>query len=899
MSESHNLTSQRWQCSVCTNCFPTKRHVATHYVRAHPSSSSKITSDDDEEEDNNPHQCSYCDRSLPSMQGLRLNLDLGDTLDWEELPSTPQPCTEGDNGPQGTGWPFSPISPTPMGYPTATATGETEQWDTREPEEGSESQGTQTHTPQGNRSGPDYALRDYLRGNVVFLSPHIHWPYSPIPPNTPGPRPSNYPGPESSNPLGRELDKGWMDSQNSGKGKSPVGKKGNNKGMGGRARRDAQGTDQPSMGTVVQGSGHRRGPISSGETARGSNRAGQRPRGRGKPPPTQVPQTSTETVPRPRKEGSERSRPLIRAQGTTSLPVTLPPNPSPVSLPLLMCKEDDRAPQKLFNTLRPLTGRVLSPTEWTRWCHGLERWTAGLSEWAYRRDEVNTPQKAWKRRQRNKRGGGRQGQGRETSQGTESEERPRGPTQAGQTQRNRTITRMANLQRRYNDSPKQCMEAIRHTPPTPRCEVPIEAVNAHFAAKLAPAQGINVSDPPPVDLWNHRVQCDVLEPPITQQEVKKTLLAMDSRSAPGPDRIRYNTWKHLDPSQEIVTEILNTCRSNRKIPPAWKTSATILIHKGEDPAVLDNWRPIALQNTLYKIYAAIIARRISSWAVDTGVMSPSQKGFLPMEGCLEHNHLMTSVLQDSRRRKRPVYLMWLDLKDAYGSVPHEILFRVMELAGLEGATLEVVKDFYHETSTSIRTKRMATAPITIKRGVKQGCPLSPILFNLVMEVLIRAAEGVPEAGYRTANSTIKSLAYADDLCVLASRPEKLQEMLDSLHLASSWAGLSFSPKKCAALSIVRSYRARQRVTNHAYKLGNTVVPIMAWEDRFKYLGVKTGADHSPDLKAVGNGYLKDVEEIASSELTDWQKLVQFTALPNRDWYTLFRTSCHQSDGPRP
>ena len=182
-----------------------------------------------------------------------------------------------------------------------------------------------------------------------------------------------------------------------------------------------------------------------------ANRAGQRRRGRGTT--TQVPQTSTETATRPRKEGSERSRPQTRAQGTTSLPVTLPPNPLPVFPPLLMCKEDDRAPQKLFHTLRPLTGRVLSPTEWTRWCHGLERWTVGLSEWAYRRDEVNTPQKGWKRRQRNKRGGGRQGQGRETSQGTESEERPRGPTQAGQIQRNRTITRMANLQRRYNDSP--------------------------------------------------------------------------------------------------------------------------------------------------------------------------------------------------------------------------------------------------------------------------------------------------------------------------------------------------------------------------------------------------------------------------------------------------------------
>ena len=215
-------------------------------------------------------------------------------------------------------------------------------------------------------------------------------------------------------------------------------------------------------------------------------------------------------------------------------------------------------------------------------------------------------------------------------------------------------------------------------------------------------------------------------------------------------------WKHLDPQQEIVTCILNTCRANRKIPPAWKTSTTILIHKGDDPRVLDNWRPIALQNTVYKVYAAIIARRITTWAVDTGIMSPSQKGFLPMEGCLEHNHLMTSMLQDSRRRKRPAYLVWLDLKDAYGSVPHEILFRVMELAGLEGTTLEVVKDLYDRTTTSIRTNRMATDPITIERGVKQGCPLSPILFNLVMEVLIRAAEEVPEAGYKIANSTIKS-----------------------------------------------------------------------------------------------------------------------------------------------
>ncbi|KAL5510386.1 hypothetical protein EMCRGX_G005924 [Ephydatia muelleri] len=171
-------------------------------------------------------------------------------------------------------------------------------------------------------------------------------------------------------------------------------------------------------------------------------------------------------------------------------------------------------------------------------------------------------------------------------------------------------------------------------------------------------------------------------------------------------------------------------------------------------------------------------------------MSPSQKGFLLMEGCLEHHHLMSSVLQDSRGT-----LSWLDLKDAYGSVPHQTLFTIMGLAGLNGLTMEIVRDFYSQTTTAVRTGKDRTDPITIKRGVKQGCPLSPILFNLVMEVLIRAAESTTEVGYKA-----------------------MQRMLNKVFVASEWAGLTFSPRKCATLSIVRSQRARQK----------NQLPTMGW-----------------------------------------------------------------------
>ena len=100
----------------------------------------------------------------------------------------------------------------------------------------------------------------------------------------------------------------------------------------------------------------------------------------------------------------------------------------------------------------------------------------------------------------------------------------------------------------------------------------------------------------------------------------------------------------------------------------------------------------------------------------------------------------------------------------------------------------------------------------------------------------------------------------------------MQEMLDRVVQASEWAGLTFSPRKCATLSLVRSQRARQRVATNGYHLGRTAVPVMAWEDRYKYLGVKTGADHTSDLGGLGKEYTSDVEAIMKSELTDWQKM---------------------------
>jgi len=180
---------------------------------------------------------------------------------------------------------------------------------------------------------------------------------------------------------------------------------------------------------------------------------------------------------------------------------------------------------------------------------------------------------------------------------------------------------------------------------------------------------------------------------------------------------------------------------------------------------LGNWRPICLQNTLYKIYAATIARRIADWALEEDVIHTAQKGFLPYEGCFEHTFLLRSCMEDPRRRKRRLGIAWLNLQNAFRSIPTEHLLGSMEELGLTGNTLEAVKDIYSGSTTRVKIGNAHTETVECQKGVKQGCPLSPILFDLALEQLVL---GIAEAGggyHIGGGEKVAVLAYTDDLCL--------------------------------------------------------------------------------------------------------------------------------------
>lgn len=109
--------------------------------------------------------------------------------------------------------------------------------------------------------------------------------------------------------------------------------------------------------------------------------------------------------------------------------------------------------------------------------------------------------------------------------------------------------------------------------------------------------------------------------PFTTEEVKQKLRASES-TAPGGDRITYNHLKSYYNEAKVLTCIFNICLKAKKIPAAWKTSRTIFIPKNGDPQDPGNWQPIALSCTSYKLFASLLARRISQWMETHSILSP-------------------------------------------------------------------------------------------------------------------------------------------------------------------------------------------------------------------------------------------------------------------------------------
>jgi len=397
---------------------------------------------------------------------------------------------------------------------------------------------------------------------------------------------------------------------------------------------------------------------------------------------------------------------------------------------------------------------------------------------------------------------------------------------------------------------------------SPGCTIDKADVESHFKQIHAASGSLNPTPIP--DPLPHPTNPNPLQPLFTADEVWERL-RRSSDTAPGPDALRYSHWRRFDPHSHILAAAFNAVHRLSHAPSNWKTSTTVLLHKKGDKADIGNWRPISLASTMGKLYSACLARRLLAWSSAHQRLSPAQKGFISVPGCTEHNFTLQTVIADARRHRRNIAVAWLDLANAFGSLPHSALFDALEWTGLDQTAIGRIRELYTGTTTSVRTATGTTAPIPVEAGVLQGSPLSPILFNLAIEPMLRAAQK-SSAGYSLYGHSVSVLAYADDVALIASDATDLQNALNDVSAAADRAGLRFKPAKCASLHFTKG---KPKLTTFHVQGGR--MPALEKFDAYTHLGVPTGLHlhkSAEDAIARMTAQLKQVDQ---SGLAEWQK----------------------------
>ena len=330
---------------------------------------------------------------------------------------------------------------------------------------------------------------------------------------------------------------------------------------------------------------------------------------------------------------------------------------------------------------------------------------------------------------------------------------------------------------------------------------------------------------------------DRLLDPITPEEVGVAMKDQKAHSAGGPDGISVRDLRRVGAS---VLALIYSCWLAAGRTPQWtKRCRTTLISKTKDRTEeVGNWRPITIGSHLIRLYTKILARRLKG-VVE---LNPLQKAFREVEGCAEHIILLHGLLREARTRNRSIFVVFLDLAKAFDSVNHVLLFRGLRRQSCPEHFIEVVKELYDGASTRISNGKSETTEIEIRSGVKQGCSLSPLLFNIVMDELVDELD--PRLGYRRQNaSPISIMAFADDLVLVSESLTGIECLLKKTETFMSQRGMKINPRKSYSVGLkkVGSKKQLRIVTKPFLRVGDIDLPTVGPDGSTRYLGIQFGA----------------------------------------------------------
>ena len=337
---------------------------------------------------------------------------------------------------------------------------------------------------------------------------------------------------------------------------------------------------------------------------------------------------------------------------------------------------------------------------------------------------------------------------------------------------------------------------------------------------------------------------------ISLEEIKFTITSLSKSKSPGPDGIYSESWIFADEKiWRYLTNIYNLCIQFKTIPEEWKVAKIRLIHKGGKMSP-ENFRPIALLSSIYKIFTTIINRRLNSVIQQYDLIPEHQSGFYKGRTTASRIWTLISLINHQRLINENLHVLYLDIKKAYDSVEHDYLVETLATLGFPLDFVELIKNIYTNSVASIITNTGTTNPFEISKGVKQGCPLSPTLFSLFIEPLLTWLNE-SKLGVICGNSCHTVGGFADDLVITTSSFFNMELAFNMickfLRSYNMELNIDHSAKN---KTVYTSFTNRGILMYKNLENSPTEVPFINASECYKYLGININLELNWDKQTI-------------------------------------------------
>ena len=329
----------------------------------------------------------------------------------------------------------------------------------------------------------------------------------------------------------------------------------------------------------------------------------------------------------------------------------------------------------------------------------------------------------------------------------------------------------------------------------------------------------------------NRAETGPLDYEVTIEELKEAKGILKPGKATGVDVISNEMiLEALNMYPKAFQNVMNTLLKQGQGVTSWLTSLLVPIHKKGSTDDPDNYRGIALISCLAKLFYSILNNRLLVHCLKHNILSPSQLGFMAGNRTSDAHIILYNLINDyCHKRNSRIYGCFVDFSKAFDSIPRDRMFNKLLEIGVTGKFYDIIKYIYEGDQVCIKLNDLITPAIKTMMGVRQGCVLSPLLFNIYMSDFPKSLSQDVGVGI-TDELRINCILWADDIILLSESEEGLNKLLENLKNYSELNHLKVNTDKTKCMIFNKTGRLIRR----NFYLGNTKLENVRG---YKYLGL--------------------------------------------------------------